>query len=81
MLVAARAGRSAIGLKADRGRLFVAGGQTGKAFAYDAKSGRTIATYQLSSGGSFVNDVVVTPRAAWFTDSFKPVLYRVALGP
>lgn len=80
-LVPAKGGRSAIGLKADRGRLFVAGGQTGKAFIYDAKTGKTVATYQLSTGGSFVNDVVVTARAAWFTDSFKPILYRVPLGP
>jgi sugar lactone lactonase YvrE len=79
VLVRTREGRSAIGLKADRGRLFVAGGETGKAFVYDAESGRPIATYRLSSGGSFINDVVVTERAAWFTDSFKPVLYRLAL--
>ena len=25
--------------------------------------------------------MVVTEKAAWFTDSFKPVLYRVPLGP
>jgi sugar lactone lactonase YvrE len=79
VLVRAREGRSAIGLKADRGRLFVAGGGTGRAFVYDAETGRPIATYRLSSGGSFINDVVVTERAAWFTDSFKPVLYRLAL--
>jgi sugar lactone lactonase YvrE len=35
----------------------------------------------LSSGGSFINDVVVTKTAAWFTDSMQPVLYRVPLGP
>jgi sugar lactone lactonase YvrE len=81
LLVRPKTGRSAIGLKADRGRLFVAGGETGKAFVYDARSGKAVATYQLSSGGSFVNDVVVTRQAAWFTDSFKPVLYRVPLGP
>jgi sugar lactone lactonase YvrE len=79
VLVRAREGRSAIGLKTDRGRLFVAGGETGKAFVYDAETGRPIATFRLSSGGSFINDVVVTERAAWFTDSFKPVLYRLAL--
>jgi len=74
-------GRSAIGLKVDRGRLFVAGGMTGMAFVYDARSGSNVTTYQLSDGGSFINDVVVTKRAAWFTDSLKPVLYRVPLGP
>jgi sugar lactone lactonase YvrE len=81
VLVQPQEGRWAIGLKADRGRLFVAGGDTGDAFVYNAKSGAPITSYDLSTGGSFVNDVVVTKRAAWFTDSFKPVLYRVPLRP
>lgn len=81
VLVPAREGRSAIGLKVDRGRIFVAGGQTGKAFVYDAKTGRDLAEYQLATGAdpTFVNDVVVTKRVAWFTDSFRPVLYRLPL--
>jgi sugar lactone lactonase YvrE len=79
--VEGRAGRAAIGLEVDaRGRLFVAGGSTGQAFVYDAHSGRPLASYQLASGASFVNDVVVTRTAAWFTDSLNPVLYRVPLG-
>jgi sugar lactone lactonase YvrE len=81
VLVQPQAGRAAIGMKVDRGRLFVAGGNTGMAFVYDARTGANVTSYQLSTGGSFVNDVVVTKRAAWFTDSFKPVLYRVPLGP
>jgi sugar lactone lactonase YvrE len=80
VLVPAQTGRAAIGLKADRGRLFVSGGGTGKAFVYSAKTGALIRAYELSTGGSFINDVVVTKQAAWFTDSFKPVLYRVPLG-
>lgn len=80
VLVPAASGRAAIGMKVDRGRLFVAGGQTGNAFVYNARTGAFIRSYALSSGGSFINDVVVTKRAAWFTDSSKPVLYRVALG-
>ncbi|MGH3110902.1 MAG: superoxide dismutase, partial [Gaiellaceae bacterium] len=51
------------------------------AFVYNARTGANVTSYQLSTGGSFINDVVVTKRAAWFTDSFKPVLYRVPLGP
>ena len=81
LLVQPQAGRVAVGMKADRGRLFVAGGNTGMAFVYNAKTGQNLASYQLSTGGSFINDVVVTKDAAWFTDSFKPVLYRVPLGP
>jgi len=80
LLVQPQTGRIAVGMKGDRGRLFVAGGNTGDAYVYDAKTGQNIASYDLSSGGSFINDVVVTKSAAWFTDSFKPVLYRVPLG-
>jgi sugar lactone lactonase YvrE len=79
VLVPARSGRAAIGLEYDRGRLFVAGGPTGRAFVYDAKTGADVASLQLTSASTFVNDVVVTRRAAWFTDSVNPVLYRVAL--
>jgi sugar lactone lactonase YvrE len=81
LLVQPQSGRAAIGMKFDRGRLFVAGGNTGNAYVYDARNGALLRTYALSTGGSFVNDVVVTKKAAWFTDSFKPVLYRVPLGP
>lgn len=81
ILVQPQTGRAAIGMKFDRGRLFVAGGNTGNAFVYSARSGVLIRTYALSTGGSFINDVVVTKKAAWFTDSLKPVLYRVPLGP
>jgi hypothetical protein len=79
VLVPPVSGRAAIGMKVDRGRLFVAGGPNGNAFVYNAKSGALITSYTFAGG--FVNDVVVTKRAAWFTDSSKPVLYRVALGP
>jgi outer membrane protein assembly factor BamB len=81
ILVPGQAGRAATGLKVDRGRIFVSGASTGNAYVYDAKTGADITSYQLSTGGSFINDVVVTKHAAWFTDSMKPVLYRVPLGP
>jgi outer membrane protein assembly factor BamB len=81
VLVPAVTGRAAIGMKVDRGRLFVAGGPTGNAYIYNARTGALVRTFALSTGGSFINDVVVTKRAAWFTDSFKAVLYRVPLGP
>ena len=73
-------GMAAIGVEANRGRLFVAGGSTGKAFVYSARSGRELARYQLTTAETFVNDVVVTRSAAWFTDSVNQVLYRLALG-
>jgi hypothetical protein len=80
MLVKPQSGRAAIGVDVDSGRLFVAGGPTGKAFVYDARTGGSLAALQLATGrDTFVNDVVVTRRAAWFTDSSNDVLYRVPL--
>ncbi len=79
--VPARAGHAAIGLKYDRARdrLFVSGGPTGKAFVYDAKSGAELAAFQLTAPGhaTFINDVVLTRKAAYFTDSQQPVIYAV----
>jgi len=81
VLVPAREGRAAIGLKVDDlSRIFVAGGPTGKGFVYDAITGEDMAEYTLTTAAeTFVNDVVVTENAAWFTDSRNPVLYRVEL--
>ena len=75
-------GRAATGMKVDHGHLWVSGASTGKAFVYDLKTGGLLREYQLATGGdpTFVNDVVVTRKAAYFTDSSRPVLYRVALG-
>jgi outer membrane protein assembly factor BamB len=74
------AGRSAIGLKVDtRGRLFVAGGATGQAYVYNAETGAELAVHSLATGTAFINDVIVTQDAAWFTDSSNPVLYKVPI--
>lgn len=81
ILVEPQEGRSAVGLKVRHRKLYVAGGDTGQAYVYDVPSGRTIAALQLADAPTFINDVVVTPDAAWFTDSFNPVLYRLPLGP
>jgi hypothetical protein len=79
--VPARAQHAAIGLKYDRGanRLFVSGGPTGKAFVYDANDGAELAAFQLTAPGepTFINDVVLTREAAYFTDSRQPVIYAV----
>ena len=79
--IPAASGRAAIGLDFDRGRLFVAGGGTGKGFVYDATTRELLRELQLATGGdpTFVNDVAVTKRAAWFTDSNRAVLYRLPL--
>ena len=43
------AGRAAIGVELDHGRLFVAGGPTGKGFVYSARSGGLLAEPQLAA--------------------------------
>jgi len=77
--VDAASGRMALGLKADlrHGLLFVAGGPTGQGYVYDLETGAEVDSFQL---GAFINDVVVTKDAAWFTDSALPRLYRVPIG-
>ena len=72
----------AAGLKVDqRGRLFVSGGTSGTARVVDTDTGETLVTYQLATGATFINDVVITRDAAWFTDSQQALLYKVPLGP
>jgi sugar lactone lactonase YvrE len=81
ILVPAAPGRVAIGIDVDpMGRLFVAGGPTGRAFVYDGRSGDTLAEYVLTTGATFVNDVVVTRDGAYFTDSLQQQLYVLDLG-
>jgi sugar lactone lactonase YvrE len=79
IVVPSHTGRAAVGLKVDRGRIFVAGGGTGRAFVYDARTGRDVADVALAPSPAFINDVTLAPRVAWFTDSARPQLYRLAL--
>ncbi len=76
-----RPGSMAAGIKVDaRERIFVAGAFTGQAYVYDACTGTTLAEYQLGApGATMVNDVALTNDAAWLTDSFRAVLYRIPL--
>jgi sugar lactone lactonase YvrE len=81
VLVPGGAGRTATGIELDRrNRLFVAGAGTGDAYVFNARTGALIRTYDFASGDTFINDVVVTPTAAYFTDSRKAVLYKVPIG-
>ena len=74
-------GRASIGVELDHGKLYVAGGPTGKGFVYDARSGDLLATHQLTTDtNTFVNDVVVARGGAYFTDSRRQFLYRVGTG-
>jgi sugar lactone lactonase YvrE len=81
IVVAGRNGRAATGLKLRGNRLFVAGAGTGKAWVYNARTGRQIKAYQLAPSGAdtFINDVVITSRGAYFTDSRRNAIYRVPL--
>jgi sugar lactone lactonase YvrE len=84
VLFPGEAGRAVTGVYVDKrsNYLFAAGAGTGKAFVFDAATGQELATYQLSTATpTFINDVVVTREAAYFTDSNQPVLYRLPLGP
>jgi sugar lactone lactonase YvrE len=82
VLVPPHEGRSAIGIKVRLGLIFVAGGATGDAYLYDKRTGADVARYDLAPEGAttFVNDVVVTRRAAYFTDSRLQQLYVLPLG-
>lgn len=76
-----------VGMDVDRhGRLWVAGGGSGffpgveAGFrVYDTETGDLLADVPLPTSG-FVNDVIVTKTAAWFTDSFVSTLIRVPIG-
>lgn len=85
-----------VGLNVDRwGRVWAAGGTSGTGRVYDGKTGELLASYQFTAPlESFVNDVIVTKHAAWFTDSGtrnspdpanfqfagEPRLFKVPLG-
>jgi sugar lactone lactonase YvrE len=71
ILVPGKEGRVAVGTEVDsRNRLWVAGGATGAARVYDARSGALLKSYKLAEPNTaFINDVVVTRDAAYFTDS------------
>lgn len=71
-----------VGMKVDaRNQLWVAGGPAGTGYVFDAGTGDQLRLLQLAPSGeaTFVNDVVVTDEAAWFTDSWRGVIYRVDL--
>ena len=86
MFIDAPAGRQAEGMAADLAHdlLFVAGGFTGQGYVYDLGTGATVATYQFAVPSptaapptTVINDVAVTRRGAWFTDSRQAQLYFV----
>jgi sugar lactone lactonase YvrE len=81
--LAAPDGVSATGMKHDArsNLLFVARAGSGMGTIFNAESGDVVSSYQFNTAPTFINDVVITREAAYFTDSQAPSLYRVALGP
>jgi len=80
LLAPAVDGRSAIGIEVAFGKVFVAGGATGKVRIHDARDGRVLREEQAGTpGATFVNDVAVTRRAAYFTDSQAARIYALPL--
>ena len=74
----------AVGLDFDArsGYLFVAGGLTGDGRVYDTNTREMIHQFPLSAPFmSWINDVLVTRNAAYFTNSFAPEIYKVPLNP
>lgn len=70
------AGKSAVGMKVRGDKLYVAGGMTGKIYVYSLRTKALLATFDTGSGG-FLNDLVVTGKGVFVTDSFRPTLWRV----
>ncbi len=75
-------GTGSLGMKVDqKGRLFVAGAGAGNGRVIDTRTGKVLAGYTFTTATTtFVNDVILSKDAAWFTDSRQPVLYKVPLG-
>jgi streptogramin lyase len=76
-------GVPATGMKYDprSNLLFVARAASGMGTIVDGTSGERVVSYQFHAAPTFVNDVVITRTAAYFTDTQAPFLYKVELGP
>jgi hypothetical protein len=77
LLARGHEGRVAVGLDYDdrRDLLWVAGGDTNVVRAQDADSGKVLARYRFPSATPrFLNDLVVTDRAVYVTDSMNQEL-------
>ena len=70
-------GKSAVGLKVKRGKLYVAGGGTGSITVYDIATKAQVAKFETGSGG-FLNDLQVTRNGdVYVTDSVRQTLWHV----
>lgn len=82
VLLAGASGRSLRGLQWDgrTGLVWAAGalGSAGHVYAVHGRTGAIVADIVVP-GATFLNDLVVTPRAVWVTDSFVDRLARIPL--
>jgi hypothetical protein len=93
-LVPGGAGRSVFGLTLDSyGRIWAAGGGTGKAWVFDATTGAELGAYTLVPTATpqlprFINDVVATDTAVYFSNTVGSTaagtvynFFRIPFGP
>ncbi|MDA8523642.1 superoxide dismutase family protein [Acidovorax sp. NCPPB 4044] len=75
--------QAAFGMKVDgNGRLWVAGGPANSVAAIDLQNAATVAVIEgPKDSQAFLNDIALTPQYAYVTDSFRPVLWRIAIAP
>lgn len=83
-------GATAVGMALDQfGRLYVCGGMDGVLTLIDTSTRSIIARYDLTihaaralkdHAQTFLNELILTPDAAWITDSFAPVIYKFPFG-
>lgn len=72
--------QAAFGMKIDaNGRLWVAGGPSNTVAVVDLQNAATLAVIEGPKHGQpFLNDLALTATHAYVTDSFRPVLWRIA---
>ncbi len=68
-----------LGMKLDgSGRLWIAGGRSGKIFVLDTRGGKVLKQLEVPDPAkSLVNDVALAGTAGYFTDTRVPTLWRV----
>ncbi|MGH8636160.1 MAG: hypothetical protein ACREUZ_03400, partial [Burkholderiales bacterium] len=67
-----------LGMKIDGGRLWVAGGRTGRMAVLDTSNGKILKRFETpAEPAGLINDVAMVNSSAYFTDSLRPTLWRV----
>jgi sugar lactone lactonase YvrE len=65
--------------------LFAARGYTGLVSVYNSTTGIKVNDYIVTAPGplptTWINDLIVTKKAVYVTDSFRPFIYKIPLGP